>query len=138
MPIERFASGGIFEDVVGYSRVVVAVGHGGRTGWTAGTTAMVHGDVLHPGDAYAQALVAFQSALFALERAGFARADVVQSRMYLVDVARDGDAVGRAHAEVLGAIRPAATMLGVAGLVDARMLVEVELVAWHPEDDPAA
>lgn len=138
MPIERYSSGGIYEDVVGYSRVVVATGPGGRTGWTAGTTAMVHGEVLHPGDAYAQALVALQSAMFALERAGFARADVVASRMYLVHVARDADDVGRAHAEVLGAVRPAATMVGVAGLVDARMLVEVELVAWRPDEGPAA
>lgn len=138
MSIERYPSGGPWEDVVGYSRVAVAAGHGGTTGWTAGTTATVNGVVQHPGDAYAQALVAFQAALFALERAGFAREDVVQSRMYVVDLAHHCDAVGRAHAELLGEVRPAATMVGVAGLVDRDMLVEVELVAWHPQDDSAA
>ena len=97
MPVERFSSGGIYEDEVGYSRVVVASGYAGHTGWTAGTTAMVNGVVLHAGDAQAQAAVAFQAALFALERAGFSRADTVQTRMYVVDVAAHADAVGRAH-----------------------------------------
>jgi enamine deaminase RidA (YjgF/YER057c/UK114 family) len=138
MPVERFASGGIYEDEVGYSRVVVASGYGGHTGWTAGTTSMVNGVVAHPGDALGQALVAFQAALFALERAGFSRTDTVQTRMYLVDVAADADAVGRAHAQLFGAIRPVATMVGVSALVHAEMLVEVEVVAWRPDDDSAA
>ncbi len=138
MPIERFSSGGIYEDEVGYSRVVVTYGYGGSTGWTAGTTAQVNGAVRHPGDAYLQALVAFQAAIFALERAGFARTDTVMTRMYVVDLAAHADQVGRAHAEILGHVRPAATMVGVAALVDPQMLVEVEVVAWHPEDEPAA
>lgn len=138
MPVERYSSGGIYEDEVGYSRVVVATGYGGVTGWTAGTTAMVNGAVAHPGDAYGQALVAFQAALFALERAGFARTDTVTTRMYVVGVAEHADAVGRAHAELLGHVKPAATMLGVAALVHPDMLVEVEVVAWRPADEPAA
>ena len=138
MPIERYSSGGPYEDVVGYSRVVVAAGYGGATGWTAGTTALVNGAIQHPGDAYGQALVAFLAALFALERAGFARTDTVQTRMYVVDLDRNADAVGRAHAELLGEVRPAATMIGVQSLVDPGMLVEVEVVAWRPDEDPAA
>ncbi len=138
MPVERFASGGFYEDEVGYSRVVVASGYGGHTGWTAGTTAMVNGVVAHPGDPHGQALVAFQAALFALERAGFSRTDTVQTRMYVVDVATSADAVGRAHSQIFGAVRPAATMVGVSGLVHPEMLVEVEVVAWRPEDDSAA
>ena len=138
MPIQRFASGGAYEDEVGYSRVVVAVGGCGRTGWTAGTTALVGREVLHPGDAYAQAMVALQSALFALERAGFDRDDTVGARMYVVDLVRDAEAVGRAHAELLGEARPAATMVGVTALVDPEMLVEVELTAWRAEDGPVA
>jgi enamine deaminase RidA (YjgF/YER057c/UK114 family) len=138
MAVERFSSGGIYEDEVGYSRVVVAGGYGGHTGWTAGTTSMVNGAVAHPGDAHAQAVVAFQAALFALERAGFSRADTVATRMYVIDVAAHADAVGRAHAEIFGAIRPAATMVGISALVHPQMLVEVEVVAWRPEDDTAA
>lgn len=138
MTIKRFASGGVFEESVGYSRVVVATGYGGSTAWTAGTTSLVNGVVRHPGDAYAQAVVAMQAAVFALERAGFARSHIVQSRMYVRDIAADAEDVGRAHAEILGEVRPAATMVGVAALIDPDLLVEVELVAWRPEDDPAA
>jgi enamine deaminase RidA (YjgF/YER057c/UK114 family) len=138
MPVERFASGGMYEDEVGYSRVVVASSYGGHTGWTAGTTSIVNGVLVHPGDAHAQAVVAFQAALFALERAGFSRADTVQTRMYVVDVATHAEAVGHAHSEIFGTIRPAATMVGVSGLVQPQMLVEVEVVAWRPEDDSAA
>lgn len=138
MPVERFSSGGMYEDEVGYSRVVVASGYAGHTGWTAGTTAMVNGVVLHTGDAQAQAAVAFRAALFALERAGFSRADTVQTRMYVVDVTAQADAVGRAHSEIFDDIRPAATMVGVSGLVHPQMLVEVEVVAWRPEDGSAA
>jgi len=138
MTIQRFSSGGVYEDTVGYSRVVVCPGHDGATGWTAGTTALVNGVVQHPGDAYRQALVAFQAALFALERAGFSRGDTVQTRMYVVGIASHAEAVGQAHAQLLGSVRPAATMVGVAELIDPELLVEVEVVAWRPEDGPAA
>lgn len=138
MPVERFGSGGAYEDRIGYSRVVVARGLDGATAWTAGTTAMVDGSVRHRGDAHGQAVVAFQAALFALERAGFGRADAVRTRMYVRDLASHGRAVGRAHAEVLGDVRPAATMVGVEALIHPDMLVEVEVVAWRPGEGPAA
>ncbi len=138
MPVERYGSGGRYEETIGYSRVVVATGPGGSTGWTAGTTSMVNGVVQHPADAYGQAIVAFHTALFALERAGFSRSDTVQARMYVVGMADHATAVGRAHAEVLGEHLPAATMVGVAELIDPALLVEVELVAWRPGEDPAA
>ena len=98
----------------------------------------MNGVVQHPGDAYGQAIVALHTALFALERAGFTRGDTVQVRMYVVDIADNAAAVGRAHAEVLGEHRPAASMVGVAALIDPGLLVEVEVVAWRPADDPAA
>jgi enamine deaminase RidA (YjgF/YER057c/UK114 family) len=52
--------------------------------------------------------------------------------MYVVDIERNGEAVGRAHAIVLGQIKPVATMVGISRLVDPQMLVEVELVAAKP------
>jgi enamine deaminase RidA (YjgF/YER057c/UK114 family) len=122
--VERLGSGGPWEDVVGYSRVVRV----GDTAWTAGCTATVDGVVQHPGDAHAQTLVAFEVALFALARVGFDREDVVQTRMYVLRT-DDAEPVGRAHAELFGEIRPAATMLAVAGFLDPAMLVEVEVVA---------
>ena len=126
--VERHGSGGPWEDTVGYSRVVVAGGHA----WTAGCTATVDGDVVHEGDPAGQARVAFGVALDALQRAGFDLADVVRTRMYVTRSA-DADAVGRVHAALFDAVRPAATMVAVAGLVDPRMLVEVEVEAFRAD-----
>lgn len=139
MPIDRFSSGGVYEDTVGYSRLVVARHFGGgATAWTAGTTSLVNGVVQHPGDAYGQTLVAFQSVIFALERAGFSRGDVVSTRMYVIDLQANAEAVGRAHAAVFSTVLPAATMVGTPALIHPDLLVEVEIVAWRPEEDPAA
>ena len=125
------SSGGPWEDAVGYSRAVVA----GPFVLVSGSTATVEGQVRHPGDAYAQALEAFGVARRALEEAGCGLADVVRTRMYLRH-GHDSDAVGRAHRELFAAIRPAATMLVVAGFVDPAMLVEVEVDAYRSEGSP--
>lgn len=125
--VRRLASGGPYESSVGYSRAVVA----GPFVITAGCTSLVGGELRHVGDAYAQALEAFGVALRAVEEAGCGRADVVQTRMYIAHM-RDGDEVGRAHAELFAEIRPAATMVAVSGFVDPRILVEVEIVAYRP------
>jgi enamine deaminase RidA (YjgF/YER057c/UK114 family) len=121
----RFGSGGPYEASVGYSRLVV----NGDLAWTAGCTATVGGVVVGLGDAYAQTIAAFGVGLTALDEAGFSVSDVVQTRMYVIDIAASSGAVGRAHGELFGGVRPAATMVGVAGLLDPRMLIEVELVA---------
>jgi enamine deaminase RidA (YjgF/YER057c/UK114 family) len=117
----RFGSGASWEDVVGYSRVVVS----GNSAWVSGTTATVDGEVVHPGDAGAQTRVALAGIGRALEEAGFALDDVVRTRLYVTDIAR-WEEVGRAHGEVFGAIRPATAMVQVAALIDPAMLVEVE------------
>jgi enamine deaminase RidA (YjgF/YER057c/UK114 family) len=121
--IVRYGSGGPYEDVIGYSRVVRA----GTLVLTAGCTSVVDGVVQHVGDGYGQALVAFRTAVTALETGGASREGCVQSRMYISDRA-DADGVGRAHSEVLGDVRPAATMIVVGGFLDPAMLVEIELV----------
>lgn len=125
--VERWPSGGPWEDVVGYSRVVRA----GNRWVTAGCTATVEGVVQSPGDPHGQARVAFGIALDSLADAGVATADVVRTRMYIVDRA-DAEPVGRAHAELFGAVRPASTLVVVAGLIDPAMLVEVEVEAYRP------
>lgn len=66
--------------------------------------------------------------LAALAEAGGAPGDVVRTRMFITD-ADDADAVGAAHGEVFAGIRPAATMVVVAGLLDPRWKVEMELEA---------
>jgi len=123
----RFGSGGPWEDRIGYSRAVAAGPHL----WVSGCTSVVNGDVRHVGDASAQARVAFVNAVRAVEDAAFDRADVVRTRMFVVDVAANGEAVGLAHGEAFGDVRPAATMVGVAGLLDPRMLVEVEVECYR-------
>jgi enamine deaminase RidA (YjgF/YER057c/UK114 family) len=117
----RFGSDGPWEAMIGYSRVVVR----GDSAWVSGCTATVDGVVVHPGDVGAQAREAFANLAAALERAGFALADVVRTRMYLTDIAR-WEELGRAHGEVFGKIRPATAMIGVSALLHRDMLVEVE------------
>ena len=123
--IGRFASGGPWEQTYGYSRAVRA----GDRVVTAGCTSTVDGVVTGAGDAYAQARTAFGVALAALRDAGGHAGQVIRTRMYVTDRAH-ADAVGRAHGEIFGAVRPAATMVVVAGLLDPEMLVEVELEAY--------
>jgi enamine deaminase RidA (YjgF/YER057c/UK114 family) len=122
---ERRGSGGPYEERYGYSRVVRV----GPLTMTAGCTAIVDGVLQGPGDAGLQAGIALRAALAALDSVGVGPESVVATRMSIVDPA-DADAVGEVHAAVLGAVRPVATMVVVAGLVDPAMLVEIELTAW--------
>jgi enamine deaminase RidA (YjgF/YER057c/UK114 family) len=122
---QRYGSGGPYEASIGYSRVVTSNGFA----FTAGTTAIVDGELVGLDDAEVQTRVALELALAALKRAGFKDTSVVQSRLYVVDIRANSEAVGRAHAGIFGRIRPVATMVGVSELIDSRMLVEVELVA---------
>jgi enamine deaminase RidA (YjgF/YER057c/UK114 family) len=117
----RFDSGAPWEAVVGYSRVVVR----GDTAWVSGTTSVVDGAVVHPGDAGAQTRQALATIRESLERAGFTLADVVRTRMFVTDISR-WEEIGRAHGEVFGEIRPATSMVQVAALIDPAMLVEIE------------
>ncbi|WP_409332290.1 RidA family protein [Trujillonella humicola] len=130
MTVLNLGSANPWEPVVGYSRIVVR----GDTAWVSGTTAVVDGAVAHPGDAGAQTRQALASIGSALQRAGFALADVVRTRMFVTDISR-WEEVGRAHGEVFGDIRPAATMVEVSALIDPDMLVEIEADAVR---DPAA
>jgi enamine deaminase RidA (YjgF/YER057c/UK114 family) len=117
----RFGSGGPWEALIGYSRVVVR----GDSAWVSGCTSTVDGEVAHPGDVAAQARQAFDNLATALERAGFALTDVVRTRMYLTDMSR-WEELGRAHGDVFGDVRPATAMIGVSALLHPAMLVEVE------------
>jgi enamine deaminase RidA (YjgF/YER057c/UK114 family) len=122
---DRRGSGGPWEQWYGYSRVVRV----GPLAVTAGCTAVVDGVVQAAGDAGEQARIAFRAGLAALAEVGVGPDQVVNTKMSIVD-RDDANAVGSVHGEVFGDIRPAATMVVVAGLVDPAMLVEVELTAW--------
>lgn len=125
MSIERFGSGGPWEKAVGYSRAVRA----GGLVFVAGCTGVgADGEVVE-GGARAQMRQACRNVEAALAQAGATPADVVQTRMYVTDIALWED-VGRAHAETFGAAPPVSAMVQVAGLIDPRLVVEVEAVAY--------
>ena len=120
----RRSTGGPWEREFGYSRAV-------RTGdriVVSGCTAVVDDVVQHRGDAGAQMSVALDTALGSVAALGGSIGDVILTRMYVVN-RTDADTVGRVHAERFAAVRPAATMVLVAGLINEEMLVEVEVEA---------
>jgi enamine deaminase RidA (YjgF/YER057c/UK114 family) len=115
---ERVPARNEWGDRIGYSRAVKA----GNLIEVAGTTA--------PGDtAYEQAHAALATIEAALEELGASLADVVRTRIFVVDIAAHADAVGRAHGERFADIRPASGMYGVTGLLRPGMLVEIEATA---------
>jgi len=120
------SSGGPWESVIGYSRATVV----GDYVHVSGSTATIDGVLQHEGNAYGQTKVALESVIAsALAQAGYSLADVVRSRIYLAN-AEDMDAVGKAHGEIFGDIRPAATMLAGIQFINPKMLVEIEVDAW--------
>jgi enamine deaminase RidA (YjgF/YER057c/UK114 family) len=125
--IERWGSGGPWEGVIGYSRVVRC----GDTVHVAGTAATVDGKVVAAGDAGEQTRVILQIIGQALAKAGATFEQVVRSRIYILDVG-DWEAVGKAHGEVFADIRPVSTMVEVSRLIDPDHLVEIEVDAYSP------
>jgi len=122
--VERIvvSSGSPFEVSIGFSR---AVRVGDRVA-VSGTAAIAEdGSVAAPGDGYGQMQRCLEIIERALVNAGAAMSDVVRTRIYLTE-AGDWEGVARAHAEVFAGIRPASTVVIVAGLLDPGWRVEVE------------
>lgn len=126
------SSGSPYEPQVGFSRAVRA----GDVIEVAGT-GPVWPDGSCPDDAEQQADRCFEIAIAALHEAGGVAADVVRTRMYLT-AAADWEAVGRSHGKLFAAVRPAATMVVVAALLDPRWRIEIELTAHVEPRRPAA
>ena len=116
----RISSGSPFEPRIGFSR---AVRVGDRVAVSG--TAPIWPDGTCPADPYVQARRCLEIIVDALRTAGAAPRHVIRTRSYLVD-AQHAEAVGRAHAEVFGEVRPASTMVVVAALLDPRWYVEIE------------
>ncbi len=125
MERQLIASGAPWEGTVGYSRAV-------RVGpfiQVAGTTAVdAQGQTIAPNDPYGQTIAILEKIQRALAEAGATMADVVRTRMYVVNI-EDWEAIGKAHGEFFRNVRPAATMVEVSRLIDPELLVEIEVDA---------
>ena len=119
------SSGGPYEASAGYSRAVVV----GDRCWVAGTTdAGPDGASRHPGDPGAQARAALETIEGALAEAGFSFGDVVRTRMFVTERSAIAPVLD-AHRAVFAGVRPAATIVVVAGLIEPSLLVEIEVEA---------
>ncbi|WP_267241264.1 RidA family protein [Streptomyces sp. PR69] len=128
--VRRIGSNGPWEEAFGYSRAVELPN---GLVLVSGCTSVVNGHIA-AGGPYDQAMTAFGVALDALKELGLGAEHVVRTRMYITH-ARDVDEVGRAHKELFGGVRPAASMLIVDGFVDPNLVVEVEVEAYRDRED---
>jgi enamine deaminase RidA (YjgF/YER057c/UK114 family) len=120
--VQRISSGTQWEDEVGYSRAVRV----GDEVKVAGTTATDDdGNVVAPGDPYEQTKQAIANVEAALADADADLSDVVRTRLFVADI-EDWEAVGQAHGEAFGDVRPVTTMVEVSRLIDEDLVVEIE------------
>jgi len=121
----NISSGAKWEDIVGYSRAVRI----GNVIEVAGTTAVDEaGNIVGVNDAYQQTKFTLAKIEKALVQAGATMKDVIRTRLYVTDISKWED-IGRAHGEYFREIKPASAMIEVKGLIDPKLLVEIEVTA---------
>lgn len=126
---KNISSGSPWEDIVGYSRAVKV----GNVVEVTGTVADDHGQLVGGDDPYLQAKFALQKIKGVLAEAGAKMEDVVRTRMFVTDITQ-WEAIGKAHQEAFGHIKPCTTMVQVSRFIDDKFLVEIEATAIISED----
>lgn len=123
---QKISGGSPFEPIIGFSRAVRV----GNAVHLSGTGPVGADDQ----DAAGQTRRVFVIAADALARAGASLDDVVRTRMYLTRM-EDWEAVGRVHGEFFTEVRPAATMVVVAQLLNPAWRIEIEMDAVIPDSE---
>lgn len=117
-----------YEASIGFSRALRV----GAVTAVSGTAPVGPDGESWPGDAGDQARRCFEIIRDALLQVGVPLKDVIRTRMFITDP-DDAEAIGAAHAELFGDIRPAATMVVVAKLLRPEWRVEIEADAYSPD-----
>ncbi len=122
---KNLSSGAKWEDIVGYSRAVKI----GNTIAVSGTTAVDENNIIVGKDnAYEQTIFIFKKIENALKKLGAGMENIIRTRMFVTNI-KNWEQIGKAHGEFFGEIKPAATMVEVAKLIDNKLLVEIEVDA---------